>query len=184
MKLREMGLYRARLPLVKPYRVSFRIHTEFEPIVVEVRDDEARIGWGEAYSPAGSSLETADSAWKFCRARAPDLIGQPIATAKALLEQASASAPNATTAMMTAIEMLERPAVLQVSARTAIPLLKVVASIEEKEIESEVERHIAEGYRTLKVKVGWNVEKDLARVGAIAGWRPASRVSWSIPQAR
>lgn len=167
MKLREIRLYRAKLSLTTPYRVSFKVYTEFEPVIVEARDEEGRVGWGEAHIPTGSSFETADSGWKFCRDRAPDLLGKSISAAKRLLDEILYSAPNATTAMMTAIEMLERPQVLQVSTETRVPLLKVVASTDQDDIKDEVEDHIAKGYKTLKVKVGWDVEKDLARVEMI-----------------
>lgn len=167
MKLQEIRVHRARLPLVKPYRVSFKVYTEFEPIIVEARDENGALGWGEAHIPTGSSFETADSGWRFCCGRAPDLLGNSLSVAKELLEDTMHSAPNATTAMMTAIEMLEHTQVLQVGIETRVPLLKVVASIDQDEIENEVENHIAEGYKILKVKVGWNVQQDLARVEMI-----------------
>lgn len=167
MKLQEITIYRAALPLVRPYRVSFKVYTEFEPIIVEARDEDGGIGWGEAHIPTGSSFETADSGWRFCRERAPELLGKPVSVAKELLDETMPSAPNATAAMMTALEMLERPPVLRVQAEARVPLLKVVAAGDEKAIEAEVEQHVAEGYGTLKVKVGWDVEKDLARVETI-----------------
>jgi len=167
MKLQEIRVHRARLPLVKPYRVSFKVYTEFEPIIVEARDEDGSIGWGEAHIPTGSSFETADSGWRFCCERAPHLLGNSLSVAKELLGETMRLAPNATTAVMTAIEMLERPQVLQVSTETRVPLLKVVASTDQDDIKDEVEDHIAEGYKTLKVKVGWDVEKDLARVEMI-----------------
>lgn len=167
MKLQEIRVHRARLPLVKPYRVSFKVYTEFEPIIVEARDEDGAIGWGEAHIPTGSSFETADSGWRFCCERAPHLLGNSLSVAKELLGETMRLAPNATTAMMTAIEMLEHPQVLQVSTETRVPLLKVVASTDEDGIKDEVEDHVAEGYKTLKVKVGWNVQQDLARVEMI-----------------
>lgn len=167
MKLQEIRAYRVKLPLVTPYRVSFKVYTEFEPIIVEARDEAGMIGWGEAHIPTGSSFETADSGWKFCCEQASRLLGNSLSSAKELLEKTMRSAPNATTAMMTAIEMLEHPPLLQVSTETRVPLLKVVASTDENDIKNEVEYHIAEGYKTLKVKVGWDVQQDLARVEMI-----------------
>jgi L-Ala-D/L-Glu epimerase len=167
MKLQEISVYRIKLPLVTPYRVSFKVYTEFDPIIIEARDEDGALGWGEAHIPTGSSFETADSGWRFCCEQAPHLLGNSLSVAKEFLEKTMHSAPNATTAMMTAIEMLERPQVLQVSTETRVPLLKVVGSTDEEDIKDEVERHIAEGYETLKVKVGWDVLQDLARVEMI-----------------
>ena len=44
MKLQEIVLRSVRLPLVRPYVLSYRTFTEFEPIVVEVRDGDGRVG--------------------------------------------------------------------------------------------------------------------------------------------
>ena len=82
MVIQEVVLRQLRLPLTKPYRVSFRTYTEFEPIVVEIRDTDGNTGWGEAYIPAGSTAETADGAWQFCRDIATRLLGMTVAEAK------------------------------------------------------------------------------------------------------
>ncbi|MPZ46926.1 MAG: hypothetical protein GEV05_26810 [Betaproteobacteria bacterium] len=76
MRIAEINLYQVSLPLKAPYRVSFRTYTELEPLLVEMRDGEGRSGWGEAYIPAGSTFETIDSAWTFCREYAARLVGK------------------------------------------------------------------------------------------------------------
>ena len=49
MKLQELTLRTIRLPLVHPYVLSYRTFTEFEPIIVEARDPDGRVGWGEGH---------------------------------------------------------------------------------------------------------------------------------------
>jgi hypothetical protein len=44
MKLQEFTLRKVRLPLFRPYVLSHRTFTEFEPIIVEVRDGNSRLG--------------------------------------------------------------------------------------------------------------------------------------------
>ena len=58
MKLQEVKLRTIRLPLIRPYVLSYRTFTEFEPIIVEVRDGDGRVGWGEGHISPGSSRET------------------------------------------------------------------------------------------------------------------------------
>ena len=58
MKLQELKLRTVRLPLIRPYVLSYRTFTEFEPIIVAVRDSDGRVGWGEGYISPGSSRET------------------------------------------------------------------------------------------------------------------------------
>ena len=38
MTVAEIALYRLRMPLATPYHVSYRVYDDFEPIVVEARD--------------------------------------------------------------------------------------------------------------------------------------------------
>lgn len=167
MLLCDITLHQIKLPLVKPYRVAFRTYTDFEPILVEMRGSDDRVGWGEAYIPEGASFETADTGWAFCSEYGQKILGKPVSAAKALLDNALPSAPFAATAMLTAIDLLERHPRLRVSEEARIPLLAPIAGRSLSEINEEVERLLTSGYRTLKVKVGWDVEKDLERVGMV-----------------
>jgi len=167
MRLSEISLYQLKLPLTNPYGVSFRTYNELEPILVQVRDGEGGVGWGEVYIPAGSTTETAESGCQFCRENAQALIGKTTAEAKKILDAAVVHSPFAATPMITAIDMLVRHPALQVREETRIPLLVPVSSKTAPEIADEVEQLIDSGYRTLKVKVGWKVDDDLARVSAV-----------------
>ena len=79
MRLHEITLRTVRLPLVRPYVLSYRTFTEFEPIIVQVRDSDGRIGWGEGHISPGSSAETREGGWAFCREHAAAVIGKDIA---------------------------------------------------------------------------------------------------------
>ena len=164
MKIEEIAVRQLKLPLAKPYRVSFRTYTEFEPIVVEMRATDGRTGWGEAYVPAGATAETTDSAWAFCTGHAANLVGKSVAEARRALDVEVSASPFAACAMLTALAVLERHPALQVRERVHIPLLVPVASKTQQDISSEIEGRLAEGYRTFKVKVGWEVADDLTRV--------------------
>jgi L-Ala-D/L-Glu epimerase len=73
----------------------------------------------------------------------------------------------ATTALVSAVEVFEGLALLEVPKATTLPLLAPVGSLTEAEIAAEVETLLADGFRTFKVKVGKDVEADLARVAVI-----------------
>jgi L-alanine-DL-glutamate epimerase-like enolase superfamily enzyme len=74
--VKEIVLRAMRLPLIHPYVLSYRAFTEFEPIIVEVRDVDGRVGWGEGHISPGSSKEARDGGWAFCRAHAAAAIGK------------------------------------------------------------------------------------------------------------
>src|SRR5207248_1428070 len=76
MKLAELTLRTVRLPLIRPYVLSYRTFTEFEPIIVEARDADGRIGWGEGHISPGSSSETREGGWAFCREQAAAVVGK------------------------------------------------------------------------------------------------------------
>src|SRR5580704_17116432 len=83
MRLAEIILRTVRLPLVRPYVLSYRTFTAFEPIIVEARDADGRVGWGEGHISPGSSSETRDGGWAFCRAQAEKMVGSDTHAAKA-----------------------------------------------------------------------------------------------------
>ena len=43
MRLQEITLRTVRLPLIRPYVLSYRTFTEFEPIIVQIRGSDGRI---------------------------------------------------------------------------------------------------------------------------------------------
>src|SRR5215831_12583462 len=156
MKLQEIVLRTVRLPLIRPYVLSYRTFTEFEPIIVEVRDGDGRVGWGEGHISPGSSRETRDGGWAFCYEHAAAIIGKDTSEAKAIIASDVVSSRVAATALLTAIEMLE-----------GHPLLTPFNSSEPAEIEQEVDQRLEDGFRTFKIKVGKAVDDDTRRVKAI-----------------
>jgi L-Ala-D/L-Glu epimerase len=167
MRLQELTLRTVRLPLIRPYVLSYRTFNEFEPIIVEVRDSDGRIGWGEGHISPGSSSETREGGWTFCREHVAAVIGKDTREAKAIISANVSASKVAATALLTAIEMLEGHPLLQIDREVRLPLLTPFNSSAQKDIEQEVERRLDEGFRTFKIKVGKNPADDLARVHTI-----------------
>jgi L-alanine-DL-glutamate epimerase-like enolase superfamily enzyme len=167
MKLQELTLRTVRLPLIRPYVLSYRTFTEFEPIIVEARDAEGRIGWGEGHISPGSSSETREGGWKFCLEHAAAIVGKDTRAAKAMIAANMGTSKVAATALLTAIEMLEDHPLLRVDREARLPLLTPFNSTAPGEIVEEVERRIEDGFRTFKIKVGKNAADDARRVKAI-----------------
>src|SRR6476619_343675 len=114
MRLHEITLRQVRLPLTRPYVLSYRNFEEFEPIIVEVRDRDGRVGWGEGHISPGSSSETRQGGWAFCNEHAAKIVGLDTADAKAVVAKRWDDSHVAATAMLTAIEMLEAHPLLNV----------------------------------------------------------------------
>jgi len=166
MKVQEVTLRKICLPLIRPYVLSYRTFNEFEPIIVEARDGDGRVGWGEGHISPGSSSETRDGGWAFCLEHANAIVGKRTQDAKAVVAADLNNSKVAATALLTALEMLEGHPLLEVAEEARLPLLTPLNSNSPKEIDREVEQRLEEGFRTFKVKVGKDTEADLARVQA------------------
>jgi L-alanine-DL-glutamate epimerase-like enolase superfamily enzyme len=167
MKLQEIILHTVRLPLIRPYVLSYRTFTEFEPIIVEVRDGDGRVGWGEGHISPGSSRETREGGWAFCREHAAAVVGKDTTKAKAIIARNVADSKVAATALLTAIEMLEGHPLLQLTREVRLPLLTPLNSTKSEDIDQEVEERLNQGFRTFKIKIGKSAEDDARRVKAI-----------------
>ncbi len=167
MSISEVTLRRVDLPLSTPYRLSYRTFETFEPIVVEIRDGDGRKGWGEQHISPGSSEETREGGWAFAREFAERLVGLDTEAATKMVSEASIRSKVAATALVTALEMLTRPVMLETANETRLPLLTPFNAVDASEVAEEVERRLEEGFRTFKIKVGKDVRADLNRVSAI-----------------
>ncbi|QFR34915.1 mandelate racemase/muconate lactonizing enzyme family protein [Ancylobacter sp. TS-1] len=165
--LRRIRLSRLRLPLVRPYRLSYRTFDEFEPYLVEVEDSDGRTGFADAHISPGSSSETREGGWAFCTEKMAAVVGRSPEEAKDIILADFYRSKVAATALVTAIEVLEGSRLLDVDEHRDQPLLTPINALEPDAIAAEIEEWLAQGFRTFKVKVGKDVDADLARVAAI-----------------
>ncbi len=157
---------RLQVPLKAPYKLSLGAVTRFDTILVRV-DAPAGSGWGDATILTGYTDETVEGAWALARELAARLPGMSAARARQHLAGHYASAPFTATAFATALDMLQADPALQVTEATGVPLLATLGADGGPELAAEIERHLAQGYRTLKMKVGFDVAQDLARVAEV-----------------
>ncbi len=167
MKIREITLTVVEMPLVTPYRLSYRTYESFQPIIVEVRDEDGRAGWAEAHISPGSSTETPGGGWAFARDHAERSIGRRVGEAKALVLRGMEDGKVAATGLLAAFEMLEGNPLLEVAAEARLPLLTAFSATGGPAIADEVERRLEEGFATFKIKVGKNVDADIATTAEI-----------------
>jgi L-alanine-DL-glutamate epimerase-like enolase superfamily enzyme len=163
----SVSLRRLRLPLIRPYRLSYRTFEEFEPYLIEMADDRGRTGFADGHISPGSSEETREGGWTFIRERIPEMLGSDLETAKAEVLKKFEASKVATTALACAVEVLADNPLLACETETTLPLLTPINGLDNASIEKEIEVWLAQGFRTFKVKVGKDVEADLARVSCI-----------------
>jgi L-alanine-DL-glutamate epimerase-like enolase superfamily enzyme len=166
-KVTRVSLRRLRLPLVQPYRLSYRTFEEFEPFLVEIEDDDGRHGFSDGHISPGSSSETREGGWTFLTETIASSIGRDTKDLKEHALARFAESKVAATLVVTAVEVLERDSVLEVPEATKLPLLTPINALERGGIAKEIEDWLTMGFATFKVKVGKDVEADLDRVVTI-----------------
>lgn len=164
MLITSITLYRFCLPLHQPYKLALGEIRAFDTILCVARDEDGNEGFGEATILTGYTAETIDDSWAVACALAQRITGLEAGDAVPVIRAEHAATPFTSTAVMTALEMLDGHPLLGVPAATAVPLLAIVNATREDAIPHEIDARLAEGYGTLKVKVGFDVEADLARV--------------------
>ena len=161
-----IALRRLRLPLREPYKLAFGPVDAFDTVLVTLAV-EGRTGYGEATVLTGYTEETIDGSWALAKELAKALDGAGQTSAWTTLDGHLADAPFTVTAFRTAIEMATGHRSLSSIHRRSVPLLRILNTDKPAGIEREIEDAIAAGYRTLKIKVGFDVDADLERVRAI-----------------
>ncbi len=164
MKIVHLILYRLRIPLTTPYRLSFGPVHAFDTIIVEARDQDGHCGYGEATYLTGYTDETIDGGWRLAGDLAERFAGLPTTTLREHLAPHFDSAPFTATAFNTAVEMLEHHRLLTVERRVDVPVLGLLHATQTEDIEREAASLFSQGYTTLKVKVGFDASGDIALV--------------------
>ncbi len=164
--LDTIAVHRLRVPLTMPYRLAFGPVEHFDTIIVEAVDRNGRTGFGEATILTGYTDETIDDSWRAAKDFTSGLIA---ANDRATLQvdQLGVRFPFTATAFGTALEMLSGSALLELTADATVPLVGLLNAKDEAPMHAEVARLLAAGYRTIKVKIGFDVTKDIELVKTV-----------------
>jgi L-alanine-DL-glutamate epimerase-like enolase superfamily enzyme len=160
----QVAAAKLQLPLTVPYRLAFGEQRQFDVLLVAVRRD-GKMGWGEATILPGYTDETFDSSWQ----AANEIVqrGKTTRDLKAAANHFLHDAPFTASAFLTALDWLNGHETLKRSGR--FELLGTVngKSTDLPKLEKEVEALLAQGFKTLKVKIGWDPEPDLHQVNSV-----------------
>ena len=167
MRIEEVTLYQVQVPLTVPYVVSTRTITAFDPIIVRVQNEDGMVGWGEALIAPGYTSETVEGAWQFGLDIAAAIVGRSAEHAHWAIMARLSESPGSASALLTALDMLAAHRVLFPKQDVRVPLLAPLQAHTAEGIRDDVDRLVDEGYRTLKVKVGFDWKEDLERVQRI-----------------
>jgi L-Ala-D/L-Glu epimerase len=166
-RVAQIRLTRLGIPLTTPYRLAFGPVERFDTLLVECDSSEGGSGLGEATVLTGYTQETIEDSWHAASELAPALAGLETAAALKTVEGLAPARPFTATAFATALEMLEESRHLRIEREHEVPLLALLNASGKEAMAQEFGRLFAEGYRTFKVKVGFDLGKDLAHVRSV-----------------
>ena len=167
MKIEEVQVSRLRIPLSQPYKLALGSVAHFDTLLATAVIDGRR-GFGEATILSGYTDENIEDSWKLAQDLCRRIARLSYDAACAVLDgELLQTAPFTVTAFRTALEMASGDPILRTEKPTLVPLLFGINAIDAAGIEQEMERALGAGYRTLKIKVGFDVESDLARIRLI-----------------
>ncbi len=179
MKIEHITVYRLRVPLATPYRLSFGPIHAFDTVLIETRDAGGHTGLGEATYLTGYTDETIDHSWTLVQRLADEYAGLEAGDIQTRLQTHVTAAPFTATAFNTALEMAAGHPLLEVEHPTRAPVLGLLHATETADIESESQQLFAQGFTTLKVKVGFDAARDaeiVKRVQRVVNGRGSIRL--------
>jgi o-succinylbenzoate synthase len=177
MRIEEAALEPLRLELVRPLRTARATYEAREGFVVRLVDDEGHVGWGEAMPLPEFGTESRAACEAALRKHLARLSAESLPEDhEALAEHLRVpETPAARHALEQALlDLLARRQGLSVSrllSRHARPEVEVNALLGAEGADAlaeEAARAVAQGYQTLKLKIGGRpLEEDAARVAAV-----------------
>jgi L-Ala-D/L-Glu epimerase len=202
MRIVEIAAAEIRVPLKVPFKTAVRTVDHMHSLVLTVRTDDGRTGYGEAPATAVITGDLIDSMRAGLAVLAPQLIARDLADFNALLGIVARGLVHHAS-LKAALEM----ALFDLRAQSygvplyqllggGTPKLKTDITISVNDVATMVadsERAVAEGFDALKIKTGgrpWRVDVDAVRtihaavgpdvslrVDANQGWSPKDAVA-------
>jgi O-succinylbenzoate synthase len=167
MQIRSITLTWVRVPLIEPFRISSGSVAEKDAIVVRVESDGLS-GWGESSPMAGSfySTDTPESCWQeLCDVIAPAVLGRDLSAGDELPGKHFASV-----GIETALWDID-------AQQRGVPLHKLLGGTRESveaglavglyedtsQLLRTTEKHLAAGYKRVKIKIARGSDVELVR---------------------
>lgn len=178
MKIKEIDIYAIHLPLHEPFVISYASFDYMPSIIVKITTDTGHIGYGEAVADEHVTGESWDSTYAVLKnTLGPKLIGMNPAQMEKIHAKMDAEiygVPAAKAALDIACydaigKALGVPVYDLLGGRfhDEFPITHVLSIATPEHMADEAAQRVAEGYRSLKMKVGKNVYDDVERIKAV-----------------
>jgi len=176
MSIKKVELYTVELPYKKPFTISMGTSVSSTDVVVKVVDEEGRVGWGEASPSRRVTGESEDTILSAMNTLAPLIINEDPLNVEKIEEKLSKAIlgnPSAKLALEMAVFDL-KGRILGVRVRDLlgghsdrVETDFTIGIMSPEEMASDALKYVEAGFRILKLKVGTDVDEDIARVRAV-----------------
>jgi len=157
-----------RVPLETPYRLSHTTVERFDVILVRVEEGSGNAGIGEVTTLEGYSSEDATTAWTGVTDVAAELPGRSTDGGLELARSELDDRPFSRSALATALETVG-------ASREALtaPIGGILSAEDDREAcEASLSRQVEAGYRTIKLKIGFDPVRDAERLTRLTELAP------------
>lgn len=176
MKITGIKVRQVEVPLIEPFRISLGVITHSRSAIVSVETDEGLVGYGEGAPAILISGESLSGTNDVIKAMERELIGvDPTDLEKVywIMDRTAAHSGSAKNAIdMACYDLLGKKAGMPVykllgGHKNFIETDMTVGIDTPEVMAAKAEKHVADGFDTIKTKVGTSFDEDLARVKAI-----------------
>ncbi|NYF25405.1 mandelate racemase/muconate lactonizing enzyme family protein [Sporosarcina sp. JAI121] len=178
MKITEIEIHAIHLPLYEPFVISYATYDYMPSVIVKITTDTGIVGYGESVADEHVTGESWEGIFAVLKnTLAPKLIGEnPMNMERIheLMDSEIYGVPTAKAAIDIACydavgKALGVPVYDLLGGRyhDEFPITHVLSIAAPEEMAKEAEEKVAEGYRSMKMKVGTNVADDVLRIQAV-----------------
>ena len=199
LKITDVEIFLFDVPLVSPFRIAIGEMTAANDLLIRIHTDQGVSGVGEAcpFPPITGETQATNAA--AAKAIRDMIIGKDPLAIDDLLRQIGALV-HSNPSTVAAFDMALFDILGKVAGLPLFRLLGGTKSVFETDItigldtlesmRDEAKRHVANGFKTLKVKVGLDPDEDYAHIEAIraavgpkVNIRIDANQGWTVPQA-
>ena len=174
---------RRLLPLKRPYVRSLGTLDAFDGLFLYMRLDNGETRIGEVLPLRGYHFESYEDILHRVEFWLPHLLGQNLQNARQSIASHITEAPCASSLILSALDADLMTENQDIRGDHCVPLVYPTSSAE-PDIEQTVKQAISLGYKTIKVKIGTNLEQDLAALPRLrTALVPEIRVRFDANQA-
>lgn len=179
MRVTGIELIALRLPLIEPFVISYAVYPDMPTILVRVETDTGLTGWGEATPDPQVTGETYGGTFEALKRIAPILLGRDPRDRGSIMRAVDYqldAAPAAKAALDIALHDLVGKAsglpvwaLLNGRSRDYLTISRVVSLKTPDEMARDALRHVENGFKTVKLKIGeaGDIRTDIQRVAAV-----------------